>query len=42
VVEHSDRQGAAAPRVLDLTGFRDVRDHRDLLDRDRYAIGTRP
>lgn len=42
VVEHGDRQGGSAPEVLRLTGFRDVRDHRDLLGRDRFAIGTRP
>jgi release factor glutamine methyltransferase len=42
VVEHSDRQGSSAPEVLRAAGFRDVSDHRDLADRDRYSVGTQP
>jgi release factor glutamine methyltransferase len=42
VVEHSDRQGESAPKVLADAGFVDVRDGSDLLGRDRYATGRRP
>src|SRR3954452_20107650 len=42
VVEHSDRQGESAPKVLADAGFVEVRDGTDLLDRDRYATGRRP
>src|SRR3954468_13590025 len=42
VVEHGDGQGESAPEVLRSMGFADVRDHRDLAGRDRYATGRRP
>ena len=41
VVEHSDRQGESAPKVLVDAGFVEVRDGRDLTGRDRYAMGRR-
>ena len=41
VVEHSDRQGESAPKVLADAGLNDVGDGQDLTGRDRYAIGRR-
>lgn len=41
VVEHSDRQGESAPRVLREAGFVEVRDERDLTGRPRVAIGQK-
>lgn len=38
VVEHSDRQGASAPALLEHAGgWADVADHRDLTGRDRFV-----
>jgi release factor glutamine methyltransferase len=38
VVEHSDRQGATAPALLEAAGgWTEVADHRDLTGRDRYV-----
>jgi release factor glutamine methyltransferase len=42
VVEHADLQGETAPVVFAATGrWTDVRDHRDLADRDRYLTAVR-
>ena len=41
VVEHSDRQGRSAPEVF-APRWRDVADHRDQGDRDRYVTAVRP
>ena len=42
VVEHADLQGRSAPDVFTRTDhWTDVRDHRDLADRDRYLTATR-
>jgi release factor glutamine methyltransferase len=41
VVEHSDRQGASAPALLEAAGgWTDVEDHRDLAGRDRFVTAT--
>jgi len=38
VVEHSDRQGASAPALLQATGgWSEVQDHRDYAGRDRFV-----
>ena len=42
VIEHSDRQGEAAPAVLDAAGFLDVTDSPDLTGRPRVAAGRKP
>ncbi len=42
VVEHSDRQGETAPAVFTATGaWRDVRDCRDQVGRDRFVVARR-
>ncbi len=41
VVEHSDRQGAAAPAFFEAQGgWTDVEDHRDMAGRDRFVTAT--
>lgn len=41
--EHADAQGESAPAVFLAPGrWRDVRDHRDLLDRPRFVTAVRP
>ena len=42
VIEHSDRQGEAAPALLREQGWNDVADHRDLTDRPRFVTGRKP
>ncbi len=42
VVEHGDQQGQSAPQIFrDTTDWADIRDHRDLADRDRYLSARR-
>lgn len=41
--EHADAQGESAPAVFIASGrWRDVRDHRDLLERPRFVTAVRP
>jgi release factor glutamine methyltransferase len=42
VVEHSDRHGQSAPKLLIDAGFVDVRDHADLAGRPRFSVGLAP
>jgi release factor glutamine methyltransferase len=42
IVEHSDRQGEAAPRVVAAAGFADVADHPDLTGRPRFVTASLP
>jgi release factor glutamine methyltransferase len=40
-VEHGDDHGSVVPELVREHGFTDVRDHRDLADRDRFTTGVR-
>jgi release factor glutamine methyltransferase len=43
VAEHADLQGESAPEVFRTAGrWVDVRDHRDLANRDRYLTAHKP
>ena len=42
VFEHSDRQGASAPKAARDAGFVDVEEHQDLTGRDRYVTARMP
>lgn len=42
VVEHSDRQGESAPKLLREFGFVDVADHDDLTGRPRFTTAVKP
>ncbi|MBK5308178.1 MAG: peptide chain release factor N(5)-glutamine methyltransferase [Frankiaceae bacterium] len=42
VVEHSDRQGEAAPDLFVDAGWAEVQDHLDLTGRDRFVTARKP
>lgn len=42
VVEHSDRQGTSAPALFEAAGWAQVRDHQDLVGRDRFLTARKP
>lgn len=42
VVEHSDRQGTSAPALFEAAGWAQVRDHPDLVGRDRFLTARKP